>query len=249
MTASTRARPPLVAIVIYSVRACVPGRRWFGLLLPCLVAILFGLLSRALGGDLEREMAGVAAVALFGLIMPVTCLVAGDAVLGAEVRSGAFTFTWMSPVPTWMVVAGRWAGGAIVSGACLAVAFSLAAVAGGAPGLIVPLAVAAVLGAVGYVAVFLAIGCATRRAAVWSIAFVFLVERLLGAALPGVAQLSPSWLARSAFLEWADIGGDLVRDGIPQGTAAAVRQVIVAVVALGLATYKLRGVRLTGSSD
>ena len=52
---------------------------------------------------------------------------------------------------------------------------------------------AAAVGSVAYVAVFIAIGCFTRRTAVWSLAFVFLVERLLGAALTGIAQLSPTW--------------------------------------------------------
>ena len=45
--------------------------------------------------------------------------------------------------------------------------------------------------------VFIAIGCITRRTAVWSLAFVFLVERLLGAALTGIAQLSPTWESRA----------------------------------------------------
>ena len=55
-----------------------------------------------------------------------------------------------------------------------------------------------------YVAIFIAIGCLTRRTAVWSLAFVFLVERLLGAALTGIAQLSPTWESRAIFLGYLD---------------------------------------------
>ena len=55
-----------------------------------------------------------------------------------------------------------------------------------------------------YVAVFIAIGCLTRRTAVWSLAFVFLVERLLGAALTGIAQLSPTWESRAIFVGFLD---------------------------------------------
>ena len=36
-----------------------------------------------------------------------TCLVLGDAILGAEVRSGVFAFTWLSPVSYRTIVAGR----------------------------------------------------------------------------------------------------------------------------------------------
>ena len=67
-----------------------------------------------------------------------------------------------------------------------------------------PAFVAAAVGSVAYVAVFIAIGCLTRRTAVWSLAFVFLVERLLGAALTGIAQLSPTWESRAIFVGLLD---------------------------------------------
>ena len=68
-------------------------------LVPAAAAVLFGFIASTVDETAVRAFAGVAAVALFGLVMPVTCLVIGDAVLGAEVRSGTFSFTWMSPVP------------------------------------------------------------------------------------------------------------------------------------------------------
>ena len=43
-----------------------------------------------------------------------------------------------------------------------------------------------------------------ERTAVWSLAFVFLVERLLGAALTGIAQLSPTWESRAIFVGLLD---------------------------------------------
>lgn len=251
MTATTRPAPwrPFLAIVGYTLRSSMPGRRWVGVVIPCAAAILFGLLSRGLGGDLERHFAEMAGVALFGLVMPVTCLVVGDAVLGAEVRSGAFAFTWLSPVPTWQIAVGRWVGGSIISAACLAVAFAASAIVAGASAHAPGIVVAAVAGAVAYVGVFVAIGCVAKRAAVWSLAFVFLVERLLGAALDGVAQLSPSWLARSVYLDLADAPRSLLRDGVPQGTGAIVRLAIVTAVVLAVASRRLHRLHLSGSSD
>ncbi|HEY9555355.1 MAG TPA: hypothetical protein VIR58_01405, partial [Acidimicrobiales bacterium] len=119
-----RRRHPLVALVDYTLRASLPGRRWIGILLPCLAALLFGALVQAIAGDPVDGFAHVAAEALFGLVMPVTCLVVGDAVLGSEIRSGSFTFTWMSPLPTWQIVLGRWIGGTVVAAGCLAVSFA-----------------------------------------------------------------------------------------------------------------------------
>jgi hypothetical protein len=245
----TTSAPPVAAMVGYTLRTCLPGKRWIGILVPCGAAVLFGALSRGLGGDAEHDFAEVAALALFALVMPVTCLVVGDAVLGAEVRSGSFTFTWMSPVPTWQIAVARWVGGSIVGVGCLSVAFAAAAVVAGAPQSAVPAAVGAAFGAMAYVAVFLAIGCIARRAAVWSLAFVFLVERLLGAALSGIAQLSPGWEARAAFVGFADTQRDLVRNGIPHGTAAIVRLILITVVALALASRRLKRLELSGSTD
>lgn len=243
------ARPPFVAMTAYALRASVPGKRWIGVLLPCAAAVLFGLLASTIDDTAARSFAEVAGIALFGLVLPVTCLVIGDAVLGAEVRSGAFAFTWLAPVPAWQVVAARWLGGSVVASAALGVAFALAAVVAGAGDLAVPVALGAVFGAQAYVAVFLAIGVIARRAAVWSLAFVFLGERLLGAALSGVAQLSPSWQGRAVFIGLGDVPGDLVRSGIPHGGDAVVRLVLISVVALALAAQRLGHLRLTGAAD
>jgi hypothetical protein len=179
----------------------------------------------------------------------VTCLVVGDAVLGAEVRTGSFAFTWLSPVPAWQITLARWLGGTIVSAGCLAIAFALAAVVAGAADAAAPIAVVAVFGAAAYVAVFITIGCYTRRAAAWSLGFVFLGERVLGAALAGIAQLSPSWVARSAYLGLVDARDALVREGIPQGTAGLFRLALITAIALVLAARRLRRLRLSGSAD
>ena len=75
----------------------------------------------------------------------------------------------------------------------------------------------------------------------WSLAFVFLVERLLGAALTGIAQLSPTWESRAIFVGFLDDPPSrLVRDGIPQGGGAVVRLLIVTVVALVMANWRMR---------
>ena len=146
----------------------------------------------------------VAADGIFGLVVPIAALVIGDSVLGAEVRAGTFHFTWLSPTPTWQIVLGRWLGGSLVALVTIAPAAALAAVVAGTPESAGAAFVAAAVGSAAYVAVFIAIGCLTRRTAVWSLAFVFLVERLLGAALTGIAQLSPTWESRAIFVGYLD---------------------------------------------
>lgn len=237
------------ALVRYSLQASVPPKRRIGLFVPCLAAILFGLISRTFGGDASHDFGEVAAAALFGLVLPVTTLVVGDAVLGAEIRRGAFTFTWMSPVPTWQVVLARWIGGSVIAAGSLALAFSISALVADTPDSVGPVALGAASGAMAYVAVFMAIGSIAQRAAVWSLAFVFLVERLLGAALSGIAQISPSWEARSAFTGLADVAASMHRDGVPDGWAAVVRLGIITALGLVVAAWRLPRLRMVGSAD
>ncbi len=248
--ASRRQRSRFVAILVYTVQSCVPPKRWAAVLLPCAGALLFGLLARAVDASPQRAFANVAAEGIFALVMPIAALVIGDSVLGAEVRSGTFHFTWLSPTPIWQVVLGRWLGGSMVALVTIAPASALAAVVAGVPDSAGPAYLAAAVGSVSYVALFIAIGCITRRTAVWSLAVVFLIERLLGAALTGIAQLSPTWESRAIFVGYLDDAPRrLIREGIPQGGAAVVRLLIVTAVALVVANWRMGHMRLSGAAD
>jgi hypothetical protein len=237
-------------IVAYTLRSCIGPKRWLGCLLPCAGALVFGLLAHAIDLPAGQAFARVAANGIFSLVVPIASLVIGDAVLGAEVRSGVFHFTWLTPTPLTQIVLGRWIGGSIVALATVVPACSLAAVVAGDSADAGAAAVAAAAGSVAYVALFIAIGCVTRRAAVWSLAFVFFVERLLGAALTGIAQWSPTWESRAAFIGLADDPpSSLMRAGIPDGGAAIVRLALVAALALVIARWRLSRLRFSGASD
>jgi ABC-type transport system involved in multi-copper enzyme maturation permease subunit len=245
-----RARWRLGVIVLYTLRSCIGPKRWLGCLLPCAGALLFGLLAHTIDQPSSDAFAHVAADGIFTLVVPIASLVIGDAVLGAEVRSGVFHFTWLTPVPLTYIIVGRWVGGAVVGLLTVVPACALAAVVAGDPAAAGPIAVAAFAGTAAYVAVFIAIGCIAKRAAVWSLAFVFLVERLLGAVLSGIAQWSPTWEARAVFVGLVgDAPTSLVRKGIPSGGGAIVRLALITVIALGIARWRLSRLRLSGASD
>lgn len=240
----------LAAVVAYTVRSCIGARRWLGTLLPCAGALLFGLLAHAVPEPRPEAFAHVADAGIFGLVVPIAALVLGDAVLGAEVRSGVLHFTWLTPTPLGLVVVGRWLGAGVAALGTVVPACALAAVVAGQPGAAPVAALAGAAGSLAYVAVFVAIGCVARRAAVWSLAFVFLVERLLGTALSGIAQWSPMWEARAVFVDLAPrVPDDLVRSGIPAGTGAVVRLAVIAAVALVLARWRLAHLKLAGAAD
>ena len=245
-----RPRSSLLAIVSYTLRSCIPPRRWAALLGTCVGMLLFGALSHAVNRRPEWAFAVVSAEGILGLTVPIAALVVGDAILGAEVRAGTFHFTWLTPTPVWQIVLGRWIGGSIVVVAVVAPTVALAAVIADAPGLIGSIVLAASVEAVSYLAFFIAIGCITRRAAVWSLAFVFLVERLLGAALTGIAQLSPTWESRAILTGLMDDAPvRLYREGIPDAWSAVGRLAIITIVVLALAAWRMRHLRLAGAAD
>ena len=247
---ATRPRSRFVAIFVYTLQSCFPRKRWLAVLMPCAGALLFGLLAYAVDPPAQRAFATVAADGIYGLALPIAALVIGDSVLGAEVRSGTFHFTWLSPTPTWQIVLGRWLGGALVALVTIAPSAALAAIIAGSPDSAVPAFVAGAVGGTAYVAVFIAIASLTRRTAVWALAFVFLVERLLGSALTGIAQLSPTWESRAIFLGYLnDVPSRIVRNGIPQGGAAIVRLAIVTIVVLAVAIWRMGHMRWAGASD
>jgi ABC-2 type transport system permease protein len=247
---ASRRRSRFIVILAYTFRSCFPRKRWAAILVPCAGALLFGSLAYAVHESASRAFADVAADGIFGLVMPIAALVIGDSVLGAEVRAGTFHFTWLTPTPTWQIVLGRWAGGSIVALATIAPACALAALIAGAPESAFPAFIAAAVGSAAYVAVFVAIAVLTRRTAVWALAFVFLVERLLGTALTGVAQLSPTWESRAIFLGFVnDVPSRLERKGIPYGGAAIVRLALVTIVVLVVAIWRMGHMRMSGASD
>ena len=248
-SAGARLPGPLVAVVGYTLRACLPVKRWFGVLLPCAGALLFGWLTQIDPGADAPAFADVAEGGLFRLILPLTCLVIGDAVLGADVRAGTFPLTWLSPVPFRVIVVGRWLGGWLVALVTLVPAMALSAVVAGVPDAAGPIAVASATGAATYIALFLMIGVLVRRSALWSLAIVLLGEWLLGTPLTGIALVSPLWEAQQVFAGLWEDGDLIVRNGMPSGWAAVVRLAILTAVALGVATWRVGRMRPVGGDD
>ena len=243
-----QSRQPLVAILRYTLQTCFPARKLL-LLLPTLGAAMFGLLSRGVhGGSAAHSFAVVAGPGIFELLLPITCLVIGDALLGAELRSGVFSFTWLSPVRYSTIIIGRWCGGMVICALLLTPAAIAGALAAGAPSTIGGAIIALNAGAAAYLALFIAIGVSFQRPVVWSLILVILIERLLGTALSGIAQITPGWLADSTYLGLSKLS-ELRRVGVPYGWAAVLRLVLVTVIALAISIRRMRKLRPASASD
>jgi ABC-2 type transport system permease protein len=240
---------PFVAVVGYTLRACLPLKRWLGVLLPCAGALLFGWLTQFDDRADVVAFADMAEGGLFRLILPLTCLVIGDAVLGADARAGTFSLTWLSPVPFRVIVAGRWLGGWLVALVTVVPAMALAALAAGVPDAAGPIAIAAAAGSAAYIALFLLIGVVVRRSALWSLAIVLLGEWLLGTPLTGIALVSPLWESQQAFAGLWDGGSLILRSGMPSGGGAIVRLAVITLVTLVLAIWRVAHMRPLAGDD
>jgi len=242
---------PFVAVVGYTLRACLPAKRWWGVLLPCLGAVLFGWLATVADTSAQRAFAFVAEQGLFGLVLPLTCLVIGDAILGADVRAGTFGFTWLSPVRFPTIVIGRWLGGWLVALVTLVPALVIATLVAGVPEGVGPMVIAAASGSAAYIGLFVMLGVMARRSAVWALAVVFLGERLLGSALSGIAQISPMWEAQQVYAGLVDDGDGwrLLREGTPNGWGAVVRLATILVVTLAVASWRLARLSPTAGDE
>lgn len=252
MTGTTSTRPlasPFVACFVYALRVCVPPKRWGLLAIPTVGTILLGLVSRLIDVDTREEAFTIVSRPLFGLLLPLACLVIGDAVLGAERRSGAFGLTWLSPTPVATIVPARWAAGWLLAAVALVPAMTTSVVLAGVPAGVGPLLLATIAASAAYVAIFIVIGATFERAVLIALGLVFLGEQLLGAVLAGIAQLSPQWLARGIYGELGPGADDLVRDGVPSGGGAVLRLAILTVLALVLAVRRVQKLKIVTGGD
>ena len=170
-----------------------------------------------------------------GWSMPIAALVIGDSVLGAEVRAGTFHFTWLSPTPTWQIVLGRWIGGSIV--ALVTIAPACRARRGGRRRAVERRAGVHRRGGrqrrrTSPCSSPSAASPGAPRCGRWRSCSS--IERLLGAALTGIAQLSPTWESRAIFVGLLDDPPEPPRSATASRRAAtpSCASLIVTVVAL-----------------
>lgn len=249
-TGTARRLPgPFAACFVYALRVCVPPKRWALLAIPTVGTVLLGIVSNLIDADSNEEAFNIVSRPMFGLVLPLACLVIGDAVLGAERRSGAFSLTWLSPTPVATIVLARWVAGWLLASTALVPAMAASALLAGVPSGTGPLILATVTASAAYVALFVLIGATFQRGVLISLGVVVLGEQLLGAVLAGIAQLSPQWLARGVYGGLGPDADELIRSGVPSGAGAVIRLAIIAAVALALAIRRVRSLRLVSGSD
>jgi ABC-2 type transport system permease protein len=181
---------PVIASI--TVRATLGRRRAFLFAIPAVVLIVLTLVLRAshpAGGDQwPSEVLGDFG---FSVLLPLTALIIGTGVLGAEIDDGSAIHLLATPVPRSTVVVTKFAVAAAMTMVFAAVPELIAGLIAPHTGkLAVALFAGALVGSVIYSAVWVAASVVTTRAIALGLLYVLIWEGLLATLVGGARILS-----------------------------------------------------------
>ena len=157
------------------------GRRRALLLLPLpLLRVGLAALCRAYG--VSPDMWGQAVIVGLGLVvvLPVVALIVGTGVLGSEVDDGTIVHILTKPLARSEIILAKYAVAASVTAVVSAVPLFITGMMAGSVKLGAALAVAAVVGALAYSALFLLFSLLSRRPVLVGLVYILVWEGLLG---------------------------------------------------------------------
>jgi ABC-2 type transport system permease protein len=174
-------------------------------------------------------------------------LIVGTGVLGAEIDDGTIVHILAKPLPRREIILAKLVVAVSVTAVVSAVPMFIAGTIGASARYGLALALACVVGSLGYCAVFLLLSLLTRRPVLVGLLYVLLWEGLLGNLLASTQVLSIEQYAISVA---AHTGGspDLVDTRLSLSLALVMSAVFLLVGTL-LAIDRLRSLTLTGETS
>ena len=181
----------------------------------------------------------------FTVVLPLTALIIGTTVLGAEVDEGSIVHLLATPVPRSVVIWSKYVVAAVLTAAFVAVPELLAGLiaTGGLTKLTVGLFAGALAGSVMYNAIFVMLSVLTTRAIAYGLAYVVIWEGLLANFVSGARLLSVGHYSLGVANGIAD--NATLNPGVNLGTSAVMGVIVTAaalvVAARALASFSLKG--------
>src|SRR5271169_6039913 len=216
---------PTVAGITF--RATISRKRAFLFALPAVILILFTVTLKATRPPSRPWPSHVLGTFGFSVLIPLTALIIGTSVLGAEIDDGSVIHLLATPVRRSSVIITKFL---VATG--LTIIFAA-----------VPELIGALVGAVIYNAIFVMVSAATTRAIAVGLLYVLIWEALLSNFVSGARLLSVGHYSLG-------IANGIAHDSsLNAGLTVAVSivmGVIVTVLALVLAVNLLRGFTLKG---
>jgi ABC-2 type transport system permease protein len=183
----------------------------------------------------------------FSVILPLTALIIGTSVLGAEIDEGSIVHLLATPVRRSSVIVTKFVVAAVLTMAFVAVPELIAGLiaTGGVTKLAVGLFIGALAGSVIYNAVFVMLSVLTTRAIAVGLLYVLIWEVVLGNFVGGVRLLSVEQYSLGVANAIAHYSA--LRAGLTL-TTALIMGAIVTIAALIFATRRLSEFSLKGDA-
>jgi ABC-2 type transport system permease protein len=230
-----------------TLRATLGRKRTLLFGVPAVILILVTLALKASHPTAADWPSLILGVFGFTVVVPLTALIVGGSVLGAEIDDGSIIHLLATPVRRSTVIMTKFAVAAALT-MVLAAGSELVSgliATGGATKLAIGLFVGALVGSVIYNAVFIMISAATSRAIAVGLLYVLVWEGLLGNFVSGARILSIGHYALG--IANAIAHDPALRAGLSP-TTAIVMGTIVTIAALGVAIQRLASFSLRGDA-
>ncbi len=239
-----------LALVTITLRALLNRRRT--LLLGLLGVLMIGIVGLFLLSDptpeqsLEVTRTLLSDLAL-GVLLPLVAVIVGTAAIGSELDDGTIVYLLARPVPRWRIVTVKLLVAWVVVTLLVAPATLVAGLIGqDDPALAIGFAVGAVVGALEYTAIFVALSLITSRALIIGLAYVVIWEGVVAGLFAGTRAISVRQHAL-AVVEWLG-GGDAAGIAEVALEVAIAAVLIITVGAAILAVRRLETVELRGET-
>lgn len=230
-----------------TLRALLGRKRAFMLAVPGALLLVITAALKADNGASTSWPAEVLGRVGFSALLPLTALIVGTSVLGAEIDDSSILHLLATPVRRPSIILTKAVVAAAVTLIFAAVPEFVAGViaAGHAGGFAVGLGIGAVLGSIVYTAIFVLISTVTRHPVAFALAYVAVWEGLITNLVSGAKYLS----AEQYSLGLANaIAKDNALDAHLTATTAIILAAVATAAALTLAGSRLRSFRLAGDA-
>ena len=238
---------PARTVASLTLRATMGRRRALVFMIPPLILVLVTALLKA--ASPERADWPSLILGGFGLavVLPLTALIIGTSVLGAEIDDGSVVHLLATPVPRSTVILSKFAVATGLTVLFAAVPELLAGLiaTGGATRLAVGMFAGALVGSVIYTALFVMISVLTTRAIAVGLLYLLVWESLLSNVVSGVRVLSVSQYSLGIANSVAHDANLNAHLGL---ATAAIMGAVVTVAALVLAIRRLSAFSLKGDA-
>jgi ABC-2 type transport system permease protein len=206
--------------------------------IPMVIAVIFSLSEP--DTDPERWTASMLTALVVTGVLPLTALMFGVSALGDELEDGTAVYLLTKPLQRWQVLLPKVVAPWFLTSAFV---FTAAVVSGfialgGLSALTWGFAVASVIGALAYSAVFVLLSVVTTRALVAGLIYVFIWEGALTGIFEGLRNLSIRHYTLG-IAEWLADTAPATFDASLSGTTALIMAAVVTVAAAFFANRKL----------